>query len=676
MTTMKIAAPMTAAASGPLGDPGLRRAAFAYGGAVVFSIGAAVLAPQIGVAAAMGLCIASFVGAGAFALRRGPADAPADANLIRIREALHTCQTNVMIADGDLNIVYMNRTMIDMLQNAESDIRKSLPHFNVDGLIGANVDVFHENPDHQRRMLTALRSPHKARITMGARSFSLIASPISGEKGERIGTVVEWADITDALAEEEAKRSMAAENTRIRVALDNCQTNVMVADADYNIVYMNSTMTQMMRVAEADLKTELPQLQVDKLIGTNIDTFHKNPAHQRGMLDRLTAAHTTELTIGGRIFSLIASPVIDDGRRIGTVVEWADITQKRKEEEEKAAALADVGRMLGALAEGDLTQRITRDYEGDFAKLKTDANATAEQLSEIVAEIKLAANEVASAASEITVGTADLSQRTETQASSLEETAASMQEISETVKKNAENAQQANELSLSARDVATEGGEVVDEAVTAMSRIEDSSRRISEIIGVIDEIAFQTNLLALNAAVEAARAGEAGRGFAVVASEVRTLAQRSSQAAKDIKDLIVNSTGQVKDGVDLVNRAGESLKAIVDSVRRATDIVADIATASNEQATGIEEINTAVSQMDEMTQQNSALVEENAAAAKTLQDQASAMDSRVGFFKLRPSGGPALAASDGRAAPAPSPAGRMQTALAAAVAEEADWSEF
>ena len=196
-----------------------------------------------------------------------------------------------------------------------------------------------------------------------------------------------------------------------------------------------------------------------------------------------------------------------------------------------------------------------------------------------------------------------------------------MEEISVTVRKNAENAQQANTLTAGTREVADRGGAVVANAVEAMSRIEDSSRKISDIIGVIDEIARQTNLLALNAAVEAARAGDAGRGFAVVASEVRSLAQRSSQAAKDIKDLIGNSTTQVKEGVDLVNRAGASLKEIVDSIKHVSDIVADIATASTEQATGLDQVNKALGQMDEVTQQNSALVEENAATAKTLEQQ-------------------------------------------------------
>jgi methyl-accepting chemotaxis protein len=305
--------------------------------------------------------------------------------------------------------------------------------------------------------------------------------------------------------------------------------------------------------------------------------------------------------------------------------------------------LKDMGVMLGALAEGNLTRRIEADYQGMFGTLKDNANTTATRLSETIGKIKAAAGEVANASAEISTSTTDLSQRTEEQASSLEQTSASMEEISATVKKNAESAQQANQSAASTREVAARGGEVVAQAVEAMSRIEESSRKISDIISVIDEIARQTNLLALNAAVEAARAGDAGRGFAVVASEVRSLAQRSSQAAKDITDLINNSTSQVKDGVELVNRAGEQLREIVSSINSVAAIVSDIASASAEQASGIDQVNKALTQMDEVTQQNSALVEENAATARTLEQQSQAMDQQVGFFRLDGAGPGAIA---------------------------------
>jgi methyl-accepting chemotaxis protein len=305
---------------------------------------------------------------------------------------------------------------------------------------------------------------------------------------------------------------------------------------------------------------------------------------------------------------------------------------------ESARQVAQVVNALGAglerLACGDLVFRLTGEMSEDYRKVQADFNAAIQQLQQTVRDIALASVEVSNAAAEISASTTDLSQRTEEQAASLEQTSASMEEISVTVKNNAENALRANELAKGARDVADRGGEVVAQAVSAMAQIEESSSKISEIISVIDEIARQTNLLALNAAVEAARAGEAGRGFAVVASEVRSLAQRSSQAANDIKSLIVSSNGRVRDGVDLVNRAGTALSEIVEAIRRVADIVSDIANASSEQATGIDQINKTLGQMDEMTQQNSSLVEQNAATAKTLESQQTAMNERLSFFRV------------------------------------------
>jgi methyl-accepting chemotaxis protein len=327
--------------------------------------------------------------------------------------------------------------------------------------------------------------------------------------------------------------------------------------------------------------------------------------------------------------------------------------------------LDDLTRMLNSLSEGNLTDRITGSYQGNFAVLKDKANMTAECIGAIIADIKRSTHEVTNASAEISTSTTDLSQRTEQQAASLEETSSSMEEMTATVKKNAESAQQANQLAVSTREIADRGGEVVSKAVNAMARIEESSRKISDIIGVIDEIARQTNLLALNAAVEAARAGEAGRGFAVVATEVRSLAQRASQAAKDIKELITNSSAQVKDGVGLVNHTGASLNEIVESIKKVSAVVSDIANASTEQSGGIEQINKALTQMDEVTQQNSALVEENAATAKTLEQQAKAMDERIAFFRLGDEGGQAGSARPAvRAESAPSSHRTRHTAAA------------
>ncbi|RDV03507.1 methyl-accepting chemotaxis protein [Undibacter mobilis] len=361
---------------------------------------------------------------------------------------------------------------------------------------------------------------------------------------------------------------------------------------------------------------------------------------------------------------------------------------------------------LESVADGNFAIQVPgADRKDEVGQIAHAVEVMAQKVSATIGEIKASGREVTNASAEIAASTTDLSQRTEEQAASLEETSAAMEELAATVRKNAENAQLANQDANATREVADRGGAVVAKAVDAMAKIEESSRKISDIIGVIDEIARQTNLLALNAAVEAARAGEAGRGFAVVASEVRSLAQRSSQAAKDIKDLITNSNGQVKDGVDLVNRAGQSLTEIVESIKKVAVVVSEIANASAEQATGIDEINRALNQMDEVTQQNSALVEENAATAKTLEHQAKSMDEQVAFFQIasghdtqgykpaaamraepaRPTAAAMakaapLKATAVKAAPARKtvnlgPARNMQTALAKAVNAD-DWKEF
>ncbi|CAA7618770.1 methyl-accepting chemotaxis protein [Magnetospirillum sp. SS-4] len=295
-------------------------------------------------------------------------------------------------------------------------------------------------------------------------------------------------------------------------------------------------------------------------------------------------------------------------------------------------ALKDVAGVLAAVARGDLTRRITNDYAGVFGQLKGDVNLTADKLSEVVGNINEATGQITSAASEVAAGSQDLSERSEQQASALEETAASMEELAATVRQNSANAQQANQLAAGAREIAAGGGQVVSDAITAMGRIEGSSQKIEDIVGMIDEIAFQTNLLALNAAVEAARAGDAGKGFAVVAQEVRNLAQRSAQASKEIKGLIAESSSQVRSGADLVKGAGKTLEDILGSVKRVADIVAEIAAASAEQASGIDQVNSAITQMDEMTQQNAALVEESTAAAHSLEEQARHLGQVMAFF--------------------------------------------
>ena len=344
------------------------------------------------------------------------------------------------------------------------------------------------------------------------------------------------------------------------------------------------------------------------------------------------------------------------------------------------AYAVDVAR---AISKGDFSRSVALE-KGDTSSLLYAINAMRQNLTGMVGDIRHSADTVAHASSQIAAGNLDLSSRTEQQASSLEETASSMEELTSTVKQNAENARQANQLVGSTADIAVKGGQVVGQVVDTMASIKDSSRKISDIIGVIDGIAFQTNILALNAAVEAARAGEQGRGFAVVASEVRNLAQRSASAAKEIKSLIEDSVGKVDAGGKLVDEAGKTMGEIVSSVKRVTDIMSEIAAASQEQSSGIEQVNQAIAQMDQVTQQNAALVEEAAAAAESMQDQAAKLTEVVSVFKLE--GGaysvrPASPARQGSTAlpkPTGAPARAMASPkkLAAAGGGNEEWEEF
>ena len=469
-------------------------------------------------------------------------------------------------------------------------------------------------------------------------------------------------------------RRIANENLRIRIGLDNVSTSVMISDNERNIIYMNKAVVELMNKAEADIRHELPDFSASRLIGGSIDAFHKNPAHQKSLLESLSTVHRTQIVVGGRTFALAANPVVNEqGVRLGAALEWNDRTAEVAVEKEVAnivdasvrgdltqrinmqgkegfykqlgeginklmqmsdTSLQEVVRMLGSLARGDLTDKIANDYSGTFGQLKDDANATSDQLKDIIGQIKDATDTINTAAKEIAAGNSDLSQRTEEQASSLEETASSMEELTSTVKQNAENAKQANQLAISASDVAGKGGAVVSQVVVTMSSINESSRKIVDIISVIDGIAFQTNILALNAAVEAARAGEQGRGFAVVAGEVRNLAQRSAAAAKEIKTLIGDSVDKVEGGSRLVAQAGQTMEEIVTSIRRVTDIMAEITAASIEQSSGIEQVNLSITQMDEVTQQNAALVEQAAAAAESLEEQAQNLSASVATFKV------------------------------------------
>ena len=441
-----------------------------------------------------------------------------------------------------------------------------------------------------------------------------------------------------------------------------------------NLIFLNKAGHKLFDTLAENIRVNGQRFHTDDLIGTSLSDFFSDNKMREMYKKQLTHTEVSRFSAWEHDFELVTSPVFDsDGDYQGRITQWNDITEELKVEQEienivtaaKAGDLAqrinlkgkegffqqlgtginelidgidnvfaDIATAMRMVAEGDLSKPIQRDYVGTFGNVKNSVNETINNLEKIVVDLREAADVITTASSEISSGNNNLSARTEQQASSLEETASSMEELTSTVRNNADNAQQANQLAASARQTAEHGGSVVNNAIQAMEEINNSSNKIAEIIGVIDEIAFQTNLLALNASVEAARAGEQGRGFAVVATEVRNLAGRSATAAKEIKELIQDSVGKVKSGAALVNESGKTLSEIVNSVKKVGDIISEIAAASQEQSAGIDQVNQAVTSMDEVTQQNAALAEETSAAAASMSEKARDMHQMMNFFKV------------------------------------------
>ena len=461
---------------------------------------------------------------------------------------------------------------------------------------------------------------------------------------------------------------------RIESALNAASSNIMVADRFRSIIFMNDAVKTMLKEIEPEVKTALPEFDADNLVRQSIDIFHKDPHHQEDLLEKLTETFSTRIVMGSETVDLIVDPIFDDkGQRIGTVAEWkrmtaqlaiegmiSDIVANAAKGELNAridaSALSgfeqrlsvsinslldgfsgitqNLNQILAKMSEGDLSHELGGEYEGEMRGIQVAINNALANIAMTLSKVKNGSSEIGNMATEVAVASEDLSQRTQHQAASLEETAASMEQITSTIQMSSDNTAKANELSHKSADEAREAMVIMQKTIQAMNGIETLSKQIGEITHVIDSIAFQTNLLALNAAVEAARAGEHGRGFAVVAGEVRNLAQKSADSSKEISNLITSATSQIQSGTKLVEETNTVFENMVTKINDVETLVSDIATSSTEQAKGLSQINIAVTNLDEVTQQNAALVEQLSATAGNMSEEAKDQAKFVGRFEL------------------------------------------
>lgn len=589
--------------------------------------------------------------------------------IARLQAAIDQAQTAMVMIDRDFLSTYVNEETITLFRRHEAAFRRVWSGFTAskEWLMGRCIDEFHRNPAHQRQLLSDPNNlPYRTDIAVGDVRIELNVAAVKNAQGEYIGNSLEWRDVTEQRANEE-------EVGRLASAVAGMTTNLMMADKNGIIRYLNPSLANLLRSRESELQKVLPGFDSRNLVGKSIDVFHKNPAHQQAIIanpDRLP--FSSNIKVGTLEFNLTCIAMRDaNGNYMGPALQWVDITEQQDGQRQVESliqkaiagqlqeridtsvysgfmkALGDgINSLLDTLVEpldqciqvmskvanGDLKTQMIDTHQGEFGRLANAVNTSILNIRNMVDKITVSSARVATASTEIADGNNDLSQRVEAQASNLEETAASMEQMTATVRQNADNARGANDLSDDAVKKARKGGDVVGHAVAAMAEINAASKKISDIIGVIDEIAFQTNLLALNAAVEAARAGEQGRGFAVVAGEVRNLAQRSAAAAKEIKGLIKDSVEKVDEGSRLVDESGATLNEIVAAVEKVTGLISQIAQSSIEQSTGIDEINRAVAAMDEMTQQNASLVEETSAASQSLKAEGKELLNLMSFF--------------------------------------------
>ncbi len=540
----------------------------------------------------------------------------------------------MMMIDRDFMVTFVNESTKKLLGDNAEVFRSIWPNFNPDMIVGSCIDIFHKNPAHQRQLLSdPSRLPYNTDIAVGDFRFELNVSGVFDVSGEYVGNALEWADVTaDRL------------NSGMLDAIDKAQ-EVVEYTLEGTVENANEIFLSSFGYSLDQIKGKHHNIFVDKSDRGSPEYKEFWDALRKG--EYQTGEYKRVSSSGDEIWVQASyNSVVDGNGKPFKVVEFAtDITdivhdrQKREaEQKERTEALnivvSSLADGLGKLSDGDLTNQLSEQFAEEYEELRVNFNNAVGKLQETMSMIITTADGIRQGSSEISTATGDLSKRTESQAATLEETAAALDQITATVKQSAENAKEANDVASKAQTEAQESGEVVRETVEAMDKIEKSATQISQIIGVIDDIAFQTNLLALNAGVEAARAGDAGRGFAVVAQEVRALAQRSSDAAKEIKGLITDSSQHVGTGVELVGRAGTALEKIAERVDSINALVSDIAVSAKEQSDSLAEANTAVNNMDQVTQQNASMVEETTAASHTLNGDANELMRQVSHFNI------------------------------------------